>query len=234
MIKLTNVNKFYPVGKTKFQALADIDLEIGKGEFISIEGESGAGKSTLLHVLGLLDTFDSGEYWFEGTDVRRMGDAKASALRNRRIGFVMQDFALIPHKTVLFNVMLPLLFSKTPLRGMRKRALDALEQVGIAEQAGKRVNQLSGGQRQRVAIARALIIEPALILADEPTGALDSQTSRQILELLTKINAARGITIVTVTHSKLVSDYCRRKIVMADGRIVQDQAAPASALAEGI
>lgn len=223
MIKLKNVNKYYPIGFDAFHALKNIDLNIGKGELVSIEGPSGAGKSTLLHILGLLDGFDDGEYTLDGKDMKGLRDGKASKLRNSRIGFVMQDFSLINQKSVLFNVMLPLMFSPVSFSKIKSKAINALRQVGIADQAEKRVNQLSGGQRQRVAIARAIITNPSLILADEPTGALDSTTSHQIMELLTNIKKSGDTTVIIVTHNPLVSEYCERRIFMLDGEIVTDK-----------
>ena len=227
MIVLEKLNKYYKLGKGKFHALKDISLTVEDGEFLSIEGESGAGKSTLLHVIGLLDTFETGTYDLDGLAVRGMKDGLASRIRNEKIGFVMQDFSLISGKSVLFNVMLPLLFSKKriSLTAVRKRALKLLDRVGIADQAKKKVSQLSGGQRQRVAIARAMMAKPSVILADEPTGALDTATTAQIMELLKSINEREGITVIVVTHSAAVSDYCNRRIVMSDGRIISDTSA---------
>lgn len=224
MLQLKQIHKYYPVGQEKFHALKDVSLTIEDGEFVSIEGESGAGKSTLLHILGLLDTFDRGSYLLDGKEVKQFSDATASAYRNQKIGFVMQDYSLIPGKTVLFNTMLPLLFGhrKEGFRQVRQKALTALQRVGIADQAKKKVSQLSGGQKQRVAVARALVGNPSVILADEPTGSLDTHTSAQIMDLLQSINGEEGITVIVVTHSQRVSDYCRRKIVLSDGRIQSD------------
>ena len=173
IIEIKNLNKYYPLGKSRFHALKDVNVAVEKGEMVSIEGPSGAGKSTLLHIIGLLDGFDSGNYLLNGVDMKNLKDTKASRIRNEEIGFVMQDFSLINQKTVLFNVMLPLLFSKTPYSKIKGMAEDALESVGIYDQKTKKVNQLSGGQKQRVAIARAIVTNPSVILADEPTGALD-------------------------------------------------------------
>ena len=223
MITIQGLCKDYPMeGGAPFHALKDIDLRVEKGEFVSICGRSGSGKSTLLNVIGCLDTYQKGSYRFLGLDVGKLNDSKAATLRNRHIGFVLQDFSLINNKTVLFNVMLPLYFGKTPYREMKGKALKALEKVGLAEQAHKRANQLSGGQRQRVAIARAIVGEPELVLADEPTGALDSGTSAQIMGLLQGMNDS-GITILVVTHDETVAGYCRRKIVISDGMIQSDQ-----------
>lgn len=226
MIQLEKINKYYPVGKDRFHALKNISLSIGEGEFVSIEGESGAGKSTLLHIIGLLDRQDDGSYLLDGEPAEKLKDDKASKLRNEKIGFIMQDFALIPGKTVLFNTMLPLLVGKKTgsLKTIRDKAKTALERVGIFDQTTKKVSQLSGGQKQRAAIARALITNPDLILADEPTGALDSQTSEQILQLLQSINQTEKITVIVVTHSAAVSAKCKRRIVMSDGEIISDSA----------
>lgn len=221
MIEVKALNKYYPVGKEKLHALQDVDLKVEKGEFVAIQGKSGSGKSTLLNMLGCLDTFDSGEYTLLGLPVSKLSDAQAAKLRNQQIGFVFQDFSLVNSKTVLFNTALPLYFSKTPYREMKKKALEALEAVGIADLAGKAANQLSGGQRQRVAIARAIVSHPSLLLADEPTGALDSVTSAHIMELLRSMNE-KGITILVVTHDDTVAGYCRRRLFLQDGQIVSD------------
>ncbi|MDD2269218.1 MAG: ABC transporter ATP-binding protein [Eubacteriales bacterium] len=221
MIKLENINKYYIMGKSRFRALKDVSLEIGAGEFVSIEGKSGAGKSTLMHIIGCLDNFNSGNYSLNGKAVEKMKDRELSAIRNSKIGFVMQDFALISQETVLFNVMLPLYFSKTKYSEMKNLAFDIIEQVGIADQSSKKVNQLSGGQKQRVAIARAMISGCDIILADEPTGALDTKTSSEIMALLESVNK-RGTTIIVVTHDPSVSAYAKRKIIISDGVIVED------------
>lgn len=224
MIVLKNLNKYYKVGKGSFHALRNINLTIEKGEFVSIEGESGAGKSTLLNIIGLLDSYDGGMYSLDGMPMDRMSDSKASELRNTRIGFVMQDFSLINGKTVLFNTMLPLLLAKKApsISKIKTKAMAILERVGIADQAKKKISQLSGGQKQRAAIARALITEPDMILADEPTGSLDSKNTVQMLELLRSVNEQEGITVVIVTHSKTVSDFCKRRIVLSDGCVIKD------------
>lgn len=221
MIEIKGLNKFYPVGKEKFHALKNIGLTIEDGESVAIMGKSGAGKSTLLNIIGCLDGFDSGEYRLDGVPVKGMGDREQAKLRNDKIGFVMQDFALIDYKTTLFNTILPMYFDKTPTSKMKKKALAALSVVGIEEQAHKKINQLSGGQRQRAAIARAIVKNPPLILADEPTGALDSDTSRQIMHLLMEMNS-RGMTLIVVTHDETVAAYCGRKVVISDGGIVTE------------
>lgn len=216
MINIKGLNKYYPLGKERFHALKDIDLEVKQGEMLCLIGRSGSGKSTLLHVIGLLDTFESGEYLFDGSTVRELSDSRRAALRNAAIGFIMQDFALVSDRSVLFNVMLPLMFGKTSLSQAKKLAAEALEKVGIADQKNKRVNQLSGGQKQRVAIARAIVTKPKLILADEPTGALDSETGTAIMDLLCALNA-EGITVIVATHDAQVMSRCKRSVRISDG-----------------
>lgn len=221
MIELKNISKIYKVAKEDFYALRDVNLHIGAGEFVAIQGASGSGKTTLLNVIGCMDTASEGTYCLDGEDVSVFSDEKVSRIRNEGIGFVLQDFALINRQTVLYNVMLPALLSKMPYRRIKGMAMDALEQVGLSVQATKRVNQLSGGQRQRVAIARALINHPTLILADEPTGQLDSETGKQIMELLMAQNQ-KGITVIVVTHDATVAAYTDRIITISDGQILSD------------
>lgn len=220
MIDLKNISKIYPVGKQDFYALDDVSLHVDKGEFVAICGASGSGKTTLLNIIGCLDTPTRGTYLLGGDNVTKLSDENLSHIRNAKVGFVLQDFALINDQTVLYNVMLPLLLSKVPYFTIRKRARQALESVGVLDQAGKKANRLSGGQRQRVAIARAIVNKPDIVLADEPTGQLDSQTGRQIMELLKELND-RGITVLMVTHDEKLADYASRKIIMSDGKIVE-------------
>lgn len=222
MIKIRDLSKKYGTKENAFYALHNISLEIEKGSLVAIQGKSGAGKSTLLHIMGCLDTFDTGEYLLDGIPIKQLRDTQLAKLRNQKIGFVLQDFSLINHKSVLFNVMLPLYFNRTPYGKMKQMALEALELVGIQDQAKKLATQLSGGQRQRVAIARAIINHPAIVLADEPTGALDTVTSKQIMELFTKLNQ-KGMSVLVVTHDPAVANYCSRVIVISDGKIVEDQ-----------
>lgn len=218
MIEISKLNKYYKVGKGKMHALKDIDLTIKDGESLAIQGKSGAGKSTLMHIMGLLDSYDSGSLKIDGQEIKGLSDGKLATIRNQKIGFVMQDFSLLDHKSVIMNVMLPLYFNhKYSFKKMNKLALEALERVGIKEQANKKANQLSGGQRQRVAIARAIISKPEIILADEPTGALDSETSVEIMNLLKELNEKNGITLIVITHDDSVADYCKRKIIVKDG-----------------
>ncbi len=220
MIKIDNISKIYRVGRDDFYALDNVSLEIADGDFLAVRGTSGSGKTTLLHILGCLDSYSGGTYILDGMDVGKLSDDKKAALRNKKIGFVLQDFALINNKTVLYNVMVPLLFGKTPFKKIKSMALEALDRVGIKDQAGKRANQLSGGQRQRVAIARAIVNSPEIILADEPTGSLDSENSRQIMNLLKTMND-EGITVVVVTHDDKVASFCKRQLFIEDGKITE-------------
>jgi putative ABC transport system ATP-binding protein len=221
MIELNNVTKKYKVGENDFYALNSLSFKVEKGEFVSICGASGSGKTTLLNIIGTIDECTEGTYLFDGLDVSSMNDRKRAKLRNEHIGFVLQDFALINNQTVLYNVMLPALLGKTKYKAIKSNALKALQSVGIADQAQKKANQLSGGQRQRVAIARALINEPDLILADEPTGQLDSETGKQIMETFKKLNN-EGKTVIIVTHDKTVAEYGNRLVMISDGKIVSD------------
>lgn len=223
MIDLQHISKIYPVGKQNFYALDDVSLHIEKGEFVAICGASGSGKTTLLNIMGCLDTPSQGTYCLGGENVSRLSDEKLSHIRNAQVGFVLQDFALINDQSVLYNVMLPLLLSKAPYYTIRKRAKQALQMVGVLDQAGKKANRLSGGQRQRVAIARAIVNNPDILLADEPTGQLDSQTGRQIMALLQELNE-KGITVVVVTHDEKVAACASRKIVMCDGKVIEQTA----------
>ena len=220
MIEISRLNKYYQIGNSKFHALKDIDLDIKDGEMLAVTGKSGAGKSTLMNIIGLLDSYDSGSLKIDGVEASGLRDSRLAKLRNQKIGFVMQDFSLLEHKSVLMNVMLPLYFNnRYNFREMKKLAMDALKKVGITEQASKKVNQLSGGQKQRVAVARAIINEPSFILADEPTGALDTKTSAKIMELFKNFNDD-GKTIIIITHDMGIADSCQRKIEISDGKIV--------------
>jgi len=221
MIQLKNISKVYRVGKSDFYALKDVSLRIEKGELVAICGASGSGKSTLLNIIGCLDNPSTGTCLLGGKDVGGCSDEEKAGLRNRKIGFVLQDFALLEGQQVLYNVMLPLLLGKTPYRKIREKALRALDRVGLADQSKKRVNQLSGGQKQRVAIARAMVIEPELLLADEPTGQLDSQTGMAVMELFRQLNR-QGMTVVVVTHNDEIAACADRTICLRDGKVVED------------
>ena len=220
MIEISKLNKYYKIGNDKMHALKDITLNIQNGEMLAIMGKSGAGKSTLMNMIGLLDKYDSGNLKIDGIEVSMLGDSKLAKLRNEKIGFVMQDFSLLEQKTVLMNVMLPLYFNnRYNFSNMKKIAMEMLQRVGIAEQANKKANQLSGGQKQRVAIARAIVNDPSFILADEPTGALDTQTSAEIMALFKNLNDD-GKTIIIITHDMNIADFCQRKIEISDGRLI--------------
>ncbi len=226
MIEIKDLCKSYKIGKGKnsseTKALENICLKIEDGESVAIRGKSGAGKSTLLNILGILDSYDSGSFTIDGEEIKNLSDKKAAKMRNKKIGFVLQDFSLIDSKSVAMNVMLPLFFSDCEYKEMYKKAENALELVGIKDQIKKKTYQLSGGQRQRVAIARAIVTEPSIILADEPTGSLDSETSSQIMDLLMEFNKTKNITLIVVTHEDSVADYCKRKVVISDGKIKTD------------
>jgi putative ABC transport system ATP-binding protein len=226
MVRLSRINKYYQVGTHALHVLHDVELTIEEGEMVSIMGASGSGKSTLLNVLGILDSYESGEYWLDGTLIKDLSERKAAHYRNKFLGFVFQSFNLLPFKNAVENVALPLYYQGVTRRKRNKLALQYLEKVGLADWAEHRPSEMSGGQKQRVAIARSLITRPRLILADEPTGALDSETSQQIMDLLADIHAG-GITVVVVTHEAEVAERTQRVIRLRDGK-VQDHAPGAS------
>jgi putative ABC transport system ATP-binding protein len=218
IIRLEQIDKTYLQGDLTIEVLKGIDLTVSPGEFIALQGASGSGKSTLMHILGLLDRPSGGRYLFQGQNVAQLADDRLSELRNRQFGFIFQSFYLVPYVTALENVLLPGLYSATPTRQLRQRAHQLLEQVGLADRMHFRPSQLSGGQQQRVAMARALINDPPLLLADEPTGQLDSTTSAGIMELLREMHR-QGRTVILVTHEAEVSAAAERIIVLHDGRI---------------
>ena len=222
LIRVEDLHKDYALGDTVVHALDGISLAIDAGEFVAIMGPSGSGKSTFMNMLGCLDRPTSGAYWLAGEDVAHMDADQLAAIRNRRIGFVFQQFNLLPRTSAVENVELPLIYAGVPPKERRRRALERLAQVGLAARADHQPSQLSGGQQQRVAIARALVNDPSLILADEPTGALDSRTGIEIMALLQQLNAA-GMTIVVVTHEREIAAYARRLIAFRDGRVVSDR-----------
>jgi putative ABC transport system ATP-binding protein len=222
LIEIRSVAKVYGRGDAAVHALSDVSLSVADGEFAAVVGPSGSGKSTLMHILGCLDIPSSGEYWFAGEDVSRMSESQLARVRNRRIGFVFQQFHLLPSLSAWRNVELPLLYRSAEQR--RQAALDALGQVGLADRVNHRPTELSGGQQQRVAIARALVTNPDLILADEPTGNLDSNSSREVLAILRGLNEG-GRTVVLITHDPNVAAIPRRVFTMSDGRLSEGVAA---------
>ena len=218
MIEIENITKVYKMGETEVRALNGVSLQIDDGEWTAITGPSGSGKSTLMAILGCLDSPTSGVYHFDGTDVAKMRDDQLAAVRNKKIGFVFQQFNLLARTSALENVELPLLYSSINHRHDRAKA--ALEAVGLADRMQHHPNELSGGQQQRVAIARALVTEPTIILADEPTGNLDSKTGREIMELFAHLHSERGITVIFVTHDPTIAANAHRVIHIMDGVVV--------------
>lgn len=221
LIKLTNINKSYKNGDQELRVLKDIDLEVEEGEFLAIMGPSGSGKSTLMNIIGLLDRSSSGNYWLEGEEVSQLSEKKLAQVRNDQIGFVFQQFFLLSKLNALQNVELPLIYAGVPSSKRKKLAKQYLEKVELSERMDHLPSELSGGQKQRVAIARALVNTPAIILADEPTGALDTKTGQQIMNLLTELNS-EGKTIIMVTHEPEIAAYAKRTIVLRDGVITED------------
>ncbi|PYX64299.1 MAG: macrolide ABC transporter ATP-binding protein [Acidobacteria bacterium] len=225
VIQLEHIDKIYQTGEFAIHAVRDVSLPIQRGEFVAVMGASGSGKSTLMNIIGCLDRATRGRYLLDGVDVSKLNRNQLAEIRNQKIGFVFQGFNLLARTSALENVELPMLYTPKMLRGsqQRERARRALENVGLADRAGHHPNQLSGGQQQRVAIARALSNDPALLLADEPTGNLDTQTSIEIMGVFQKLNQ-QGMTVVMVTHELDIARYTKRMIVMRDGRIVSDEA----------
>jgi putative ABC transport system ATP-binding protein len=222
MININSISKEYVMGDNKLLALNNVDVTIKEGEFVSIMGSSGSGKSTLMNIIGCLDVPSNGDYFFRENNISNYSSNKLAELRNKDIGFIFQNFNLLPRLNALENVILPLLYSGKSSKERTKLALEALENVGLKERTHHRPNQLSGGQQQRVSIARAIAGTPKLILADEPTGALDSSTSLEIMKILNDLNK-RGITIVLVTHEDDIAKYGSRIIRMKDGKIIEDK-----------
>ncbi len=223
MIELVNVTKTYRMGEVEIGALRGVNLTVNDGEMVAVMGASGSGKSTLMNILGCLDVPTSGQYSLDGVSVGRLSDSRLATIRNRKIGFVFQSYNLLPRLTAESNVELPLLYARkgdsAPL------AREALGRVGLADRTGHRPTEMSGGQQQRVAIARALVNEPSILLADEPTGNLDSRSSLEIIELLKELNRTSGITVILVTHEEDIARFAERRIVMRDGEVVNDEKA---------
>lgn len=223
MITIEKMNKVYRNGKLELQALFDVDLEVKKGEFVSIMGTSGSGKTTFLSILGCLDQSTEGLYILDDVNVSNLKDNDYAKIRNEKIGFVFQAFNLLAKLTILENVEVPMMYAGVKPKERRERALAALERVGLGDRVKHKPNEISGGQKQRVAIARALVNRPAILLADEPTGNLDSKSSLEIMRIFQELNN-EGVTVVMVTHEPDIAAFTKRKVVFRDGRIIQDEA----------
>lgn len=230
LIQLQEVNKYYPGGDTPLHVLKNVTLTVNPGEFISIMGPSGSGKSTLINILGFLDNKFEGHYTFEGESVERRTDKQISNLRNRMVGFVFQSFNLIESMTVEENIRLPLLYNGMSARATKARVQEMLDKVGLSNMGKRKPYELSGGQKQRVAIARSLVNHPKFIIADEPTGALDTKTSKLIMAILKKLHEEEGVTIVMVTHDPTLQQYATRHIAIVDGEIVNNEVLDAVSL----
>lgn len=222
MIRIRGMTKVYGTGDTQVVALAGLDLQVSQGEMVAIMGPSGSGKSTLMNMIGCLDRPSAGEYWLDGKEVGRIDDNQRAEVRNRHIGFVFQTFNLLPKLTALQNVETPLIYRGIPAKKRREMAQEALRGVGLGSRGHHLPSQLSGGQQQRVAIARAIAAQPSILLADEPTGALDSRTGQEVLAIFQELNR-QGRTVILVTHDERVAQHCRRVVRLRDGKVVQDQ-----------
>ncbi len=223
VIRVEDAHKYYDLGETKVHALRGVSVDIARGEFVAIMGASGSGKSTFMNILGCLDKPTTGRYLLDGVDASGLSKNELAAIRNRKIGFVFQGFNLLSRTTALENTELPTLYSRMPREERERRARSALELVGLGDRVDHFPSQLSGGQQQRVAIARALVNQPALLLADEPTGNLDSRTSVEIMDIFQKLNEERSITIVVVTHEHDIAQFAKRNIIFRDGKIRRDE-----------
>jgi putative ABC transport system ATP-binding protein len=222
VIRLENISKTYDLGEVQVQALRGVSLEINEGEFVAVMGPSGSGKSTIMNILGCLDRPTKGRYFLDGVDVSQMTKKELARIRNRKLGFVFQQFNLLSRTSALENVELPAVYAGIPPEERTRRAMEALTRVGLAERAGHHPSQLSGGQQQRVAIARGLVNRPSILLADEPTGNLDSRTSVEIMDILQTLNVEQNITIVVVTHEPDIAQYAKRNLLFRDGKLVRD------------
>ena len=223
MIKLTDIRKSYHVGGRPLEVLKGIDMHIDAGEIVSVMGSSGSGKSTLLNIIGILDNYDHGEYFLDGNRIWNLSEKEAAHFRSRMLGFVFQSFNLVSFKNAMENVALPLYYQKVPRKERNKKAMEYLDMVGLKDWHDHMPNELSGGQKQRVAIARAMVSSPKVILADEPTGALDSITSHEVMDVLKRVNKEQGITLLIVTHEKDISEMCDRIIHLKDGLVEFDK-----------
>ena len=222
IIKVQDLHKYYELGETRVHALRGVSLQIARGEFVAVMGASGSGKSTFMNLLGCLDKPTSGQYWLEDTDTSGFDRRQLARIRNQKIGFVFQGFNLLSRTTALENTELPTIYANVPKEERAERARLSLEMVGLADRAGHFPSQLSGGQQQRVAIARALVNRPSILLADEPTGNLDSRTSVEVMEIFQRLNEDQGLTIVLVTHEHDVAQFARRQIIFRDGKVNKD------------
>ena len=223
LIRTIGLTREYQMGAELVRALRGVDLEVARNEYVAIMGPSGSGKSTLMNLIGCLDTPTAGQYWLNGVEVSKMSEDELAHVRNREIGFVFQTFNLLPRATSLHNVELPLIYSGIASKERRERAAQALESVGLGDRMGHKPSELSGGQRQRVAIARALVTQPSLILADEPTGNLDSMTSEEIMKVFTELHETRGQTILMVTHEHDIAAHAARAVTLHDGLVSSDR-----------
>jgi putative ABC transport system ATP-binding protein len=234
VLRVEDVHKYYDLGETRVHALRGVSLEVARGEFVAVMGASGSGKSTFMNILGCLDKPSSGRYWLEGADVSSLSKKELAAIRNRKIGFVFQGFNLLSRTTALENTELPTFYSSIQREEREARAQAALAMVGLEDRADHFPSQLSGGQQQRVAIARALVNRPSILLADEPTGNLDSHTGVEIMEIFQRLNEERGLTIILVTHEHDIAQFARRAVIFRDGRIRRDEPTEAPLRASGV
>ena len=234
VISVRSLTKTYVVGEVEVRALRGVNLDVERGEFVTVTGSSGSGKSTFMHIVGCLDRPTSGQYFLDGQDVSRMSKDQLAAIRNRKIGFVFQGFNLLSRTSALDNVELPLLYGGSGMKGAdrRKRAMEVLKAVGLEDRAGHHPNQLSGGQQQRVAIARSLINNPSILLADEPTGNLDTRTSIEVMDIFQRLNHERGITVLVITHEHDIAEYGTRMVQFRDGQVIMDRALQRRRLAQ--
>lgn len=223
LVDCRGLTKIYPLSGVEVHALRGIDLQIFRGEMVAIMGASGSGKSTLMHIIGCMDTQTSGSYFLDGVDVSTLEDTELASIRNKKIGVVFQRYNLLPRASALYNVQLPMFYAGITGRAAEEKARAALEQVGILHLSEHWPNQLSGGQQQRVAIARAIVNDPLLVLADEPTGALDTASSADVMAIFQRIHRERGVTVVIITHEPNIAEYCQRRIIIRDGRIISDE-----------